>query len=167
MTMQLEEARKRVQICNGHIEPKQIAPDKWVCDNCGVSAIRHKKNASGFRHYFDSGNEKPCSTCKEVKHITDFYYREGALDNRYSYCKGCARDSTARREEKLQLDGRTRHIWLPSDVYNGVQQVKGGQTFRDFVVVAVRKEVEARARAIMQQRAYEQAKKNARTREPL
>lgn len=157
--MTLEEARQRVQICNGHIQPKQTGENQWVCDNCGVGLREEKRNSSGFCHHFDSGKEKQCTTCKENKHITDFYYRAGALDKHHSYCKQCARSSTAKREERLQLKGRTRHIWLPMDLWNAVQRVKGRQTFRDFVVVAVRKEVEVRAREIMMRNAVDSIQK--------
>lgn len=146
--MTLEEARQRVQICNGHIEPKRV-DDRWVCDNCGIGLAEEKRNASGFCHYFDPGPEKQCTICKETKHITEFYYRKGALDNHHGDCKVCSRKSTAHRESQMKIKGRTRHIWLPLDLWNAVQKVKGHQTFRDFVVVAVRKEVEVRARDLM------------------
>lgn len=156
----LEEARVRQRICNGHIKPRQRADGSWFCDNCGLDLRSETRNISGFCHDYDSGNYKICSFCEKEKEITEFYYRHGALDRRENHCKDCARKATARRSYELDLKGRSRTIWLPDDLWNAVQKVRGKLTFRDFIIVAVRKEVERRARDMYTKKTLEEINKN-------
>lgn len=145
--MTFEEARKRVTICNGHVEPKKVN-NSWICGNCGVGLKEDKVNKCGFRHNHTGHSEKKCIYCKQLKPLDQYYYRSSALDNYDNYCKECARNDTNKRYDRLKLNGQARHIWLPTELWNMVNKVKGKMTYRDFIILACRKEAERRLRDI-------------------
>ena len=151
MAMTLEETRDRVRICNTNIQAEKHG-NNWRCANCGVGLTPDKRNKCGWRHYYNSGYEKKCITCDKIKSIDKFYYSHNCIDHRKSQCKECAEKNTANIKKGLRLKGRTRRMWIPDNLWEAINKVKGNLTYRDFIALAVRKEVERRAKDIYHQR---------------
>lgn len=161
--MDVLDARQKVKLCHGHIEPRKV-DGQWICDHCGVSIARTSRNKIGWRHLIVI-HEKTCNKCNETKQVKDFYSRLDSTDGYSGYCRKCRQSDQAAKNRKLEIEGQYFRIWLPKELMRAARKVRGKQTMRDFFVHAIRREVEIRTRAIMEQKAYEQAKKNTLTRE--
>lgn len=158
--LSVEEARLRVKRCNGHIQPRKLN-DNWFCDNCGVELIRHMKHKIGFKHHIKI-TEKRCDKCGVTKSTQEFYSRGDSSDGHSNYCKECRNSRQKALTEELGETGKYLRVWIPKDLFAAMQQLRGRQTMRDFLVQAIRREVEVRTRDIMTQRALEQAKAKRR-----
>jgi hypothetical protein len=143
--MDIVEAKLRAKICGGYLQAKKSRKGGWFCENCGLQLIRSKRNKTGFRHYFDPGEQKAClGPCGKLQSIDEFYLSDGTIDGRASYCRTCSRNNERTTRQSLAARGKSRHVWLSNELYDMVMKVKGNMPFRDFVIIAVRKEVERR-----------------------
>lgn len=156
---------RRAKLCHGHIEPRKV-DGRWLCDHCGVNISKTNRNKIGWRHQVVI-HEKQCNKCDVTKDVKHFYSRTDSVDGYSGYCRQCRQSDQAAKNRKLEMDGQYFRVWLPKELMQAARKVRGKQTLRDFFVHAIRREVEIRTRAIMEQKAYEQAKKNALTREQV
>ena len=72
------------------------------------------KNGGGIPMAETNIGMKTCRCCKQSAPLADFYMARRNRDGRYSYCRTCARQQTARweRDNPAKKRATTREYWL-------------------------------------------------------